>query len=227
MPELVVHRVQVGRVRPFGPRQSAIVKELVACAVRVTARGLDGDEHADLVHHGGPDKAVHAYPLAHYATWAADLPSDGMEVGAFGENLTVAGVTEADICLGDRWRVGEVLLEVSQARQPCWKLNVRFGVPDMARRVQASGRTGWYFRVLEEGSVAQGARGSLTSRPQPDWPLTRVARVLYRDLHDRAALAELAAMPGIPEGWRELARRRLASGQVEDWTPRVETPRPG
>ncbi|MEZ4241381.1 MAG: MOSC domain-containing protein [Myxococcota bacterium] len=112
MPELVVHRVQVGRVRPSvldGPRSRSRWRR-----ARL-ARGLDGDEHADLVHHGGPDKAVHAYPLAHYASWAAELPSAGMEVGAFGENLTVEGVTEADICLGDRWRVGSALLEVSQA----------------------------------------------------------------------------------------------------------------
>lgn len=224
-----VIEVRVGRARAFGPRgqPSAIDKAPVDGPVLVTADGLVGDEQGDPRHHGGPDKAVHAYAFAHYAAWASELPdaADRFRAGAFGENLVLEGVTEANVCMGDRWQIGAVLLEVSQGRQPCWKLNVRFGRSDMARRVQRSGRTGWYFRVLEAGSVAAGARGVLVARRHPDWPLSRVAQVLYRDVLDRASLECIAALPGLPESWRRLAQRRIETGEVEDWAPRVETPR--
>lgn len=223
-----VVEVRTGRVRPLGPKgvPSAIDKTEVPGPVRAGTLGLAGDEQGDRRHHGGADKAVHAYAVAHYPHWAAENPaaSDRFRPGGFGENLVVEGTTEAGICLGDRWRVGEALLEVSQGRQPCWRLNLRFGLPDMARRVQATGRTGWYFRVLEPGGIAAGDVAHLTERPHPDWPLTRVSRVLYRDTLDRDALGRLAAIPGLPESWRRLALRRLESGRVEDWSPRVETP---
>lgn len=220
--------IRLARARPFGPRgePSAIDKQPVAGPVLAGAKGLAGDEQGDPRHHGGPDKAIHAYPVAHYTLWAAELPQAAARLrpGGFGENLAVEGATEADICLGDRWRLGGALIEVSQGRQPCWKLNLRFALPGMARRVQATGRTGWYFRVLEPGPVAPGDRAALAARPHPAWPLTRVAHLLYRDTLDRAGLAALAALPGLPEGWRRLARRRLETGSVEDWRPRLEAP---
>jgi MOSC domain-containing protein YiiM len=144
--------------------------------------------------------------------------------GAFGENLAIVGATEADFCLGDHWGVGGALLEISQGRQPCWKLNVRFDVPDMARRVQESGRSGWYFRVIEPGMVAAGDSGVLTDRPHPDWSLARVSHLLYHDRLNRPALAHLARLPGLTESWKRLAEARLASGRTEDWSRRIETP---
>lgn len=195
--------VRAGKPQPFGPQgqPSAIDKTSVAGPVLSTATGLADDAQGDTRRHGGPDKAVHAYPAAHYALWAAEMPQRAARFrpGAAGENLVVDDVREPDICLGDRWRIGGALLEVSQARQPCWKLNLRFDVPDMALRVQQSGRTGWYFRVLEEGPVAAGDTAAQTARPNPDWPLERVSRLLYRDTLDLDALAELAALPGLPE----------------------------
>lgn len=220
--------VQVGRARDFGPggRRSAIDKAPVDGAVRVTPTGLDGDEQADTRHHGGPDKAVHAYVAAHYAAWRAELPrvADRFRRGTFGENLVVEGITESEVCLGDRFAAGDVVVEVSQGRQPCWKLNVRFDQPDMARRVQASGRTGWYFRVVAPGTVQAGQRFELCARPNPGWSLDRVCSLLYRDTLDRASLEAFSALPGLPDSWRRLALRRLQSGQVEDWSPRVSTP---
>ena len=121
--------------------------------------------------------------------------------------------------------LGLALLEASQGRQPCWKLNLRFDVPDMARRVQESGRSGWYFRVIEPGMVAAGDRGVLVERPHPAWSLARVSHLLYHDRMNRPALAELAGLPGLTESWKRLAEARLASGRTEDWSRRIETPR--
>jgi MOSC domain-containing protein YiiM len=145
--------------------------------------------------------------------------------GAFGENLVVEGAREAGICLGDQWRLGGVLLEVSQGRQPCWQLNLRFGVPDMARRAQDTGRAGGYCRGVKPGTVAPGSEARLTARPNPGWSLARGGRVLYRDTLDVQAFSELAAMPGLPESWRRLAQRQIDTSAVEGWRARTETPR--
>ena len=226
MIDLPIAAVLTGKAVPFGPpgRTSAIHKTPADRPRPVGLQGFLDDEQADRRVHGGPDKAIHHYPLDHHAAWRTEL-GDGVPhlgtAGAFGENLATRGVTEAEVCLGDRLRAGTVLLEVAQARQPCWKLNHRFGVPDMARRVQASARTGWYYRVIETGSIAAGDRLSLVERPCPDWPLARLLRVLYVDTQDRAALAAMAALPALAQSWRILAERRLERGVVEDWTGRL------
>ncbi|WP_246701894.1 MOSC domain-containing protein [Rhizobium terricola] len=227
--QFAIAEVRLGRAKPFGPgtARSAIDKHPVTTSLLATALGLEGDEQADLRHHGGADKAIHAYSAEHYPKWAHDLPEAATQfrTGGFGENLVVEGATEADLCLGDRWRVGNALLEVSQGRQPCWKLNIRFDVPDMARRVQATGRSGWYFRVIEPGHIKAGDHASLEERPAPDWPLTRVTELFYKDRLNRPALIAFVALPGLPESWRTLAERRLRSGEVENWDSRLNAPR--
>lgn len=226
-PRAVVRAVLAGKAVPFtrAGSLSAINKRPVTDTTLIGLLGLEGDEQGDRRVHGGPDKAIHAYPSEHYGKWREELGALPIlrEPGAFGENLSTAGFTERDICLGDLFRVGSVLLEVSQARQPCWKLNDRFGVPDMARRVQATRRTGWYFRVLEEGRVAAGDTFWLMHRPHPDWPLLRLIELLYERMLDRDSLTAALAHPLVP-GWRKLIERRLASGKVEDWSPRIDGP---
>ena len=227
--QFAIAEVRLGRAKPFGPgtARSAIDKHPVTTSLLATALGLKGDEQADLRHHGGVDKAIHAYSAEHYPKWAHDLPEavNQFRPGGFGENLVVEGATEADLCLRDRWHVGQALLEVSQGRQPCWKLNLRFEVPDMARLVQATGRSGWYFRVIEPGEIKAGDHACLEERPAPDWPLTRVTELFYKDRLNRPALIAFVALPGLPESWRTLAERRLRSGEVENWDSRLNAPR--
>jgi len=217
--------LRIGRPKPLGAAGalSAIDKHKVDGALVAGPLGLDGDAQADRKHHGGPDKAIHAYAVAHLSGWADELPAQAerFRPGAFGENLVIGGASEADICLGDRWRIGAALVEVSQGRQPCWKLNLRFDVADMARRVQESGRTGWYFRVIEPGLIAAGDRGTLVARSHPAWTLSRTSHLLYHDSMNRAALTELAQLPGLPDNWRRLAEARLSSGRIEDWSRRL------
>jgi len=214
-----------GSVRPFGPRGvgSGIAKTPMTEPVYLGRFGFDGDAQGDGKHHGGPEKAVHHYPFEHYAHWQAQIgPRDVLaQPGAFGENLSTLGLTEETTAIGDVFRLGAAVIEVSQGRQPCWKLNLRFDQPDMALRVQRSGRTGWYYRVLEEGVVAPGDHPIRLDRRIPDWPLHRFWRLLYIDTMNREELRAMANLPGLPENWLRLAERRLATGQVEDWSPRL------
>ena len=207
--------------------RSAIDKRVRSGRIHCAALGLADDAQGDLRVHGGADKAVHHYPQEHYAAWRSELgPHPLLEApAAFGENLHTTGLTEADVCLGDRFRVGDALLEVSQARQPCWKLSERFGRPDMAAQVQRSGRTGWYYRVLEEGDVWAGAQLLLQVRPYPQWSLARLLDVLYRPSLDAAELRAAFALP-LPSSWHRLLQRRLESGAVESWTSRLDGPMP-
>lgn len=220
--------LRAGRIRPLGDNGhvSGIDKQPTHGVVLVGPDGVEGDEQADRRHHGGRDKALHAYPLRHYPIWAAELPqqADRFVPGGFGENLVVDGVTERDLCLGDRFQIGRVLVELSQSRQPCWKLNLRFDRSDMARRVQSTGRTGWYFRVLRAGGVEAGCTAELVDRPNPDWSLTRVKNLLYQSTNDLAALTEFAMLPDLPDRWRRLVEQRIQSRSTEDWRSRLNTP---
>jgi MOSC domain-containing protein YiiM len=214
-----------GPVAALGPagHRSAIAKTPVPGPWRIGPLGLEGDAQADRAHHGGPEKALHHYPLDHYAAWRAELGDLALldAPGAFGENLSTQGWTEENVCVGDVLRFGAALLQVSQGRQPCFKLGLRFARRDMAKLVQESGRTGWYYRVLEPGLAQEGDRLDIIERPHPDWPLARLTRLLYRDRDDREGLAAMAALPALAENWRALAARRLETGQVENWSARL------
>lgn len=220
--------LHVGKIQPFGPtgQPSAIGKKAVSGRIDVSSLGLAGDEQADTLHHGGIDKALHHYPCEHYAAWTSELPkqADLFTAGGFGENLSTRGLDEHNVCLGDVFRLGSALIQVSQGRKPCWKLNHRFGVSDMARRVQDSGRTGWYYRVLAAGNIAPDDEFMLIERPHSDWTLARLIRVIYHDKAEHKALAALAELSVLAPSWREMAAKRLASGRIEDWLRRLTTP---
>ena len=214
-----------GSVRPLGPNAvpSGIAKHAVEGRVRLGREGLSGDAQGDQKHHGGPDKAVHHYPFDHYAYWRGAIDAKALlaRPGAFGENLSSHGMTEAHVAVGDVFRLGGALVAVSQGRQPCFRLNLRFGVDDMAYRVQTSGRTGWYYRVIEEGFVTAGDELTLVDRVSPDWTIERLWRALYVDTLNASELMAMAELAHLPEGWRRYATRRLATAQVEDWSRRL------
>lgn len=228
MTKIMILEVRIGQIRPLGPNgvPSGIYKKPVTGGIMASASGFKGDEQGDRRHHGGPDKAIHAYAASNYAHWTRDLPdlAAQFQPGAFGENLVINGASEIDIALGDQWQIGGALVEVSQGRQPCWRLNLRFDRSDMAKLVQMTGRTGWYFRVLQAGAITAGDTGQLVTRPHPAWTIERVSRLLYHDCLNTAALKEFAALPRLPDSWRNLAETRLSTGQVESWSRRIETP---
>jgi len=166
---------------------------------------VQGDGVADRTHHGGLNKAVLAYSVDHYADWCVEWNCDRIPFGAFGENLSVVGLTEEDVCIGDVWRLGEVRLQVSQPRQPCWKLGRRWSRPTLPKSVIATGRTGWYLRVIAEGFAGTGPL-ILEQRIHADWSIGRCNRVAY-DRSDsvdvRTWKRELASVPELSLSWRE------------------------
>lgn len=225
LPSIALDALLIGRAQPFtrAGSRSAIAKSAQVVPLRITSVGLFGDEQGDLNVHGGLDKAIHHYPREHYARWREELGEHPLleQPGAFGENFSTCGWSEHDICLGDRIRAGTALLEVSQGRLPCWKLSDRFGIKNLALRVQQTGRTGWYYRVLEPGLIGAGDSLQLVERNHPTWPLSRLAAVMF-DQHVQAdLLRECLALPLVPS-WRRTLERRLAHGVLEDWQPRLQ-----
>ncbi|KAG0652752.1 Carnitine monooxygenase beta subunit [Hyphodiscus hymeniophilus] len=192
-----------------------------------TNTGLESDEH-DLTFHGGFDKAVHQYYPGHYASWQSEFPDarDAFQIGGFGENLVVDGnMNERNVCIGDKIRVGEVLLQVSLPRQPCFKLNHRFGIKGFAPNTWKLSRTGWYYRVLEEGWMGVGDRMKLVERKYPNWTIERVQEYLHRDKSNLAKLEELGRIEEFGNECKE-AFKRLIDGlkkesgkvkEVEKW----------
>lgn len=203
--------VNTGKARRFrgADEHSAIAKTPAQGPVRVTFLGLAGDEQADLSVHGGPEKALHHYPYDHYAFWDEALGGHPLlrGHGAFGENLSSEGLLEDGVCIGDRLRLGSALVEICQGRQPCWKLDHRFDGAKVMARVVATRRSGWYYRVLEEGMVEAGDALELVERPFPDWSVSRVFGLLIAGEHkqDRAGLEALGAVTPLAQAW---ARRR-------------------
>lgn len=230
-----VDALLTGRARAIGTHgdvavMSGIGKTPRAGALWLAREGLQGDEQGDPVYHGGPEKALHHYAADHYPGWRAWQPDGPVPFvpGAFGENLSTRGMQESDVCVGDVLRVGDVLLQVSQGRQPCFRLNLRLGRPDAALAMQESGQTGWYYRVLREGWLAAGDVLELCDRPCPDWPLSRAIAAMFPtdifapSLHDE--WQALAALESLTPRWRTSFARRLAAGQIEDWSARLNGP---
>jgi MOSC domain-containing protein YiiM len=206
--------VQTGMIAPLGPNRvpSAFAKRAVTGPVGITATGLDGDQQADLKVHGGRDKAVYGYAESAYDFWRTARPGHAARLGpgAMGENLTLAGIDESRVFIGDRVRVGTALLQVTEPRQPCFKLALAFDDPKLPRAFTRSGRCGWYYRVVEPGVVAAGDASECLDRPNPDWPVARFFEVITARASGRDTLADMLAIEGLGEGWKLKALSGLA-----------------
>jgi MOSC domain-containing protein YiiM len=199
--------LRVGGAKPILPFRghmvrSGIYKDAVGERLRLTADGFPGDEQADLTVHGGPDKAVCCYPSEHFGHWRATIHPD-IDDGAFGENLTLAGLTEHDAHIGDTYTLGDdgAVVQVSQPRGPCYKVGVRWSSKTLVRLMGEDLRAGFYFRVLEPGTVGTGDTLTLADRVS-DVTVAEVLRVTYRDRHDVDAMRRVHAVPELAEQWR-------------------------
>jgi len=208
-----IQSIQIGNVITEGNPESRDIadrhwttgfyKQPVTGAVQLTKLGIIGDAVADLRLHGGPNKAVLCYPAVHYDAWAVDHPELQMTAGGLGENLTIEGLDEAAVCIGDTFRIGGTVVQVSQPRQPCWKIARRWGVKTLTKEVAQTGRTGWYLRVITEGEIESGQSFELAERPNPNWSVSRTNDVLFGREVDRMATIELMSIKELSQSWKD------------------------
>lgn len=188
---------------------TGIFKEPVSDRVMVRSLNLDGDGQADLTVHGGLEKAVYVYPFEHYDYWRTELPDTDLTMGNFGENFTTTGLKEEDLNIGDRFQIGSVELMVTQPRMPCYKLGIRFGRADMVKRFLASRRTGFYFRVLQEGEVVAGDTLALVSRDENNITVADITQLYTREKNDPELLQRATQLEALPESWRDYFQEQV------------------
>ena len=218
--------LNVGLPAPLAYRgkhvQSGFRKSPVGGSLWLSKTGLAGDGQADLKNHGGPEKAVCVYPLEHHPYWEERLDRR-LGPAAFGENFSTEGFTESVVCVGGLYGVGTAVVQVSQPRQPCFKLAARHGVKELALWVQETGLTGFYFRVLEKGEVAAGDEIALLQRPAPEVSIAEANRVMHLDKHDVAGIERMLGGKELSANWRRTFEKRFF-GRPEDTAPRLEGP---
>lgn len=219
MPYYPLLTLNIGTPKPFRDDDtlSTMARQPVCTAVKLTKTGFSGDQVADPKHHGGMDKALHHYPHDHYNWWREQLGAHPLleRPGAFGENIATMGLTEQNACIGDRFRLGGALIEVSHGRQPCWKLDHHFqrtGKDSVMAHIVRSGKCGLYFRVLEEAMVSPDDGLEQVESGLTDWPVSRVFDLLIAGGHksDPAAVKALAQMGTLATAWRARALKLSA-----------------
>jgi len=211
-PDVVVDGLFIGRIGrlPGESRGSAIAKDALAGRCRIASDGLAGDEHADPRAHGGPEKAVHLFPVEHYEALAQAFPeARHLHPGGLGENLSTRGLTEDRVCIGDVFALGTARLQVAQPRTPCWKIDARCGVEGVSAHVAAHGIAGWYFRVLAPGECAAGDALIHVERPSGAVDLASFNRILREARPPLESLETLAAAPGLAPDWTRKIRSRM------------------
>jgi MOSC domain-containing protein YiiM/ferredoxin-NADP reductase len=215
-------QLRAGRVKKFGPFQSAIFKTALSGPIEITKGGIKSDEHA-YEGHISPDKALLHYCTKHYDDWKKELPASEplFKPGAFGENMFNAEISEKTVCIGDRIAIGEVIVEVSEPRGPCAKLNHRFEVKDMAKRTQTLLRTGWLYRIIKPGFVQAGDIVRLLERPYPEWTVARVMYYLFIDTKDVTMMKRIVDIPPLGFEVKDKFKARLATGMTEDQNARM------
>lgn len=192
------------------PWFSGFMKRPVAGAVRIGREQIAGDGQADRAVHGGPEKAILGYCGEHYPAWRRDLQRDDLDDGAFGENFAFTGLDEESAAIGDRFRVGSAVIEVSQPRQPCWKLARRCRLPTMPAKAIANGRLGWYFRVIVEGEANAGCPVERCASPHPGWTIARINRLFFGPLEaGRSGLAEALSLPELSPEFAAICAKRF------------------
>ena len=189
---------------------TSIFKQPVEGALQVTVDGLMGNQQADLKNHGGEYKAVYAYPFEHYAFWQQHLQRDQWEMGLFGENLTLTGLLEEQVCIGDIYRAGSALLQVTQPRTPCFKLGLRMGDKRFVKQFTQSLRTGFYFRVLEEGELAAGDALDRVGKNSHSVSVRDVFNAQFIEKTDVSVMRRAIEIDALFPGIRELFVKRLA-----------------
>jgi MOSC domain-containing protein YiiM len=188
---------------------TGIFKEPVKAPVMLRTLNLDGDQQADLTVHGGVDKAVYVYPSEHYGYWRAQLPGVDLSWGVFGENFTTEGLLEETVYIGDRFRIGDAQVVVTEPRMPCYKLGIKFGRADIIKRFLASRRTGFYFAVTREGMVSAGDAIEFIGRDQREISVADITRLYAFEKNDLKGLRRAIGVEALPESWKGYFQHQL------------------
>jgi MOSC domain-containing protein YiiM len=209
--------VKLVSVNTGGPREVSANGETVRTSIwkspregrlHVATLNIAGDEQSDLSVHGGKYKAVYCYPSEHYAYWRGQLPGADLPWGAFGENLTTEGLRETEVQIGDRLKIGSAEFQVTQPRQPCFKLGIRFGRLDMVRRFLASGRPGFYVSVVREGDVARGDAITYVERAANSMSVSDIFALHFDDEGKEDRVRRAASIEALSPSWREHFQKR-------------------
>lgn len=210
--------INVGKPQPLlyegGEVQSGIVKQETSGPLYLTKLNFEGDGQADLKYHGGPDKAVCVYSWEHYPYWVEKMNRQ-LGHAAFGENLTVAGMLEPDVCIGDIYQLGEAVVQVTQPRQPCHKLAKLYHLKELPVWVQDSGYTGFYFRVLEEGLVTKEEPIRLLERNRHEISVQFANQIMHHDKHNLEAIERILQVEELSGNWRKTFSKRLGGEETE------------
>lgn len=193
---------------------TGIYKNPAPGPVFLSELNFEGDGQADLVHHGGRDKAVCVYPHEHYSYWESVLGLT-LPKAAFGENLTIRGLTEEQVCIGDTFRMGEAIVQISQPRQPCFKISVKLGIPDLPLQVQTTGYTGYYFRVLKEGLVSPDHKLVPLERHPQQITVAYANRIMHQEKTNQSAMQKLLQVEELSSSWKATFLKRLGEGNDE------------
>ncbi|TDV59553.1 MOSC domain-containing protein [Pseudomonas sp. LP_7_YM] len=214
--------VYIGKAKSLGHGLiSDIDKHRMDGRVWLWPQGLGNDEHGDPRFHTGPERALHHYPAEHYRYWRKRYPAIDWCAPAFGENLSSHGLTEEHVCLGDMFRWGGALLQISQPRSPCYRLSHRWGIEGLPQHAQDTGRCGWVYRVLKPGFVKPEDSFELIQRSYPGLTVAWALRSFYQEPLEHAGLKKLVDCPALSSRWRDIALKRLRTGRIEDWSDRL------
>lgn len=220
-----INSLFIGKIESRWPDKapSAIGKRSTNATLCLEWNGFVEDRQADLKVHGGPEKAVHHYAAEHMNFWRRSFPEQAGQFvpGCFGENISTLGLNEGNLCLGDIFSMGSAKVQICQGRQPCWKLNAHMEINEMAAAFQRTALTGWYYRVLETGSVRVGDMVALIERPLPEWHLKRLINARFNPRLDPEQAEELSNLQAISESWREAFRKKQSKNFKENTAARL------
>ncbi|WDE07847.1 MOSC domain-containing protein [Thalassomonas viridans] len=220
--EIYPNSIFCGKVQQSFGIETAIAKSAVDLDIYLSFDGLEDDECADKRHHGGLDRALHQYPAEHYEYWRKRYGDKHQwQAPGMGENLSTAGMTEDNVCLGDRYAWGEAIIEVSQPRSPCFKLNTCWQIADLSVHMQASSRCGWLYRVIQPGLVGAEQPLQLIERVADAFTIREVCHFFFGEPLNRDGLLRLKQQTRLSNSWKDKVQQRLATGEVEDWERRL------
>ncbi|OWO79626.1 MOSC domain-containing protein [Photorhabdus luminescens] len=216
-------QVYTGKIEISGKLSaSAINKRMVDGSLRLTSLGLEGDEQAETHFHGGPDRALCHYPREHYDFWKHQFPDqeDFFIAPAFGENISTTGLTEENVCIGDIFSWGGAIIQVTQPRSPCYKLNSHSGISNFSAIMQGSGRCGWLYRIIAAGNVSPDEPLVLVSR-NSDVSVKEAIAIAFNMPFDEEQYRRLMSAAGLSASWSLTMQKRVMFGKIEDFNRRL------